>query len=294
MKLIKPINILVQRRAAIGDVIMSTGVVRQLKKQYGDNCAIDVATDYGAAYVNNPHVRSVLPVASATPAGYDVYINLDDAYEYNPTSHYIDNYFYRAFGSVGFDKSVELFPTDEDISKVDRDLEDFGDKFIVVHMRNWHWQAKNISTDVWFEVFAKLFTERTDFNIVCVGGTTDFVVEDHPLIFDARDVYNERQLKYLCDNARAFVGIDSGPFWAAAASKTHIVSLLTHLDPLCIVPFRDNPTATTVVQTNESCRGCNAKQALPVRQIVCEKTNYPCVNNFDTDAIANAILNQLK
>lgn len=289
MKINTPINILVRRRAAIGDVIMSTGVVRELKLDYGSNASIDVATDEIEVYRNNPHVRSIIPIDAADPSRYDVYINLDDAYESNPENHYVDSYFYRAFGTTDMDKSVELFPTQVDCDAVDADLLTIGNRFIVVHMRNWHWGAKNISLDVWLDIYTKLFTERTDFQIVCVGGQTDHMIE-HPLFFDARGRYNSQQLKYLCDHAQAFVGIDSGPFQCAAASRTHIIALLTHLKPERIMPFKSH----TAIQTNEDCAGCNDVQTTPIRQIVCKKQTYPCVNNFDTDKITRAVLEQLK
>ena len=294
-KIKKPIDILVQRRAAIGDVIMSTALVRELKLRYGRTANIDVATDKPSVYKNNPHIRSVIPVDAATPAGYDLFVNLDDAYEHNPDVHYIDNYFYRVFGDKDCNKSVELFPSAEDKATVDNDLKEYGNKFIVVHMRNWHWAAKNISMDVWFETFVKLFSERTDFNIVCVGGETDHTV-DHPLIYDARTRYNEQQIKYLCDHARTFVGIDSGPYWAAAASNVHIVALLTHLNPDVIIPYRKREIGyfATAIQTEEDCKGCNSVQATPVRQIVCSKSTFPCVNNFNVDAIVKAINRQLQ
>lgn len=296
MKLEKPINILVQRRAAIGDVIMSTGVVRELKRRYGDNAAIDIATDFAEPYRNNPHIRNIFPVDQIPDVNsrWDLYINLDDTYENNPEDNYLKNYFYRAFADTTRNMSVELFPTNEDKIAVDADVRDIGDKFIVVHMRNWHWAAKNISVDVWLEVFGKLFEERADFKVVCVGGTTDHFV-DHPLFVDLRGKYNSQQIKHLCDNARAFVGIDSGPYWCAAASKTHIIALLTHLDPAVIDTQRclEDGYHTTAIPTEEDCRGCNRDQARPVRQLVCKKGNTPCNNNFDTDAIAQAILKQL-
>jgi ADP-heptose:LPS heptosyltransferase len=296
LKIKKPINILVKRRAAIGDVIMTTGVVRELKKLYGDTANIYVATDSPGIFRCNPHIAGAVAYTDPTTA-FDVVYNLDDAYEYNTGSHFVDCYFHRVFGHTNFDKSVELFPSDEDRAAVDADLEELGDKFIVIHMRNWHWGAKNISMDVWFSVLEKLFTERTDFKIVCVGGKTDHYV-DHPLIFDGRDHYNDQQLKYLMDHAACFVGIDSAPFHCAAASKTHIVALLTHLAPACIMPYRgfkgsELGCRSTVIQTQEDCRGCNERQQTPVRQIVCEKGNTPCTANFDTDAIASAILRQL-
>jgi ADP-heptose:LPS heptosyltransferase len=297
MKLEKPINILLQRRAAIGDVIMTTGIVRELKRQYGDNANIDIATDFAEPYRNNPHIRNIFPIQQVPNVKdrWDIYYNLDNAYENNPTEHYVENYFYRVFAdSSNKNMSTELFPSIEDCATVDADLKDIGDKFIVVHMRNWHWTAKNITMDVWLEVFAKLFEDRADFKIVCVGGTSDNFV-DHPLFVDVRGKYNSQQIKYLCDHACAFVGIDSGPFQCAAASSTHIIALLTHLDPGCIMPHRkfEKGYNSTAIVTNEDCRGCNKDQQRPVSQLVCKKGNTPCNNNFNTDVIAKAILRQL-
>jgi ADP-heptose:LPS heptosyltransferase len=303
MNLEKPLNILVRRRAAIGDVIMSTGVVRELKKLYGDNANIDVITENIGVYRNNPHVRTVMHTSSVIdPAAYHAVYNLDDSYEYNPAEHFVDNYFYQVFGTTEVNRSTELFPSDEDKAIVEQDIvNEIGDKFIVVHMRNWHWTAKNISMDVWFEVYAKLFESRSDFKVVTVGGPTDFFIEDHPLFVDKRTKYNDQQLKYLCDHAYCFVGIDSGPYWAASASDTHIVALLTHLRPACILPYRNSMNTEfgilghncTAIQTLEDCAGCNDIQQRPVRQLVCGKGNTPCSSNFDSDAIAKAILEQL-
>jgi len=289
MKLTKTLNILVQRRGAIGDVIMTTGVVRELKKRYGVNADIDVATDYAEVYRNNPHIRNVFPVDQIPPVNnrYDLYYNLDDAYELNPYTNYLDAYFYRVFGTTStVDKSVELFDSSNDQTKIDGN-------YIVVHMRNWHWQAKNIDMAVWFDVFARVFEVNPAIRVVCVGGSTDHYI-DHPNFVDARN-RTSQQIKALCDRAQCFVGIDSGPFWCAAASRTQVIALLTHLLPERIMfdrkrEYMHNATAIT---TLEDCAGCNDRQARPIRQIICEKTNFPCTNNFDTDAIASAILRTL-
>lgn len=288
IKLGQPLNILVQRRASIGDVIMTTGVVRELKKRYGSNANIDVATDYVGVYKNNPHIRNIFPVDQIPPVNnrYDIYYNLDDAYELNPYTNYIDAYFYRVFGSINLDKSVELFDTPEDATVIEGN-------YIVVHLRNWHWQAKNIDLQVWFDVFAQVFEEYPDLKIVCAGGSTDHFI-DHPNFIDAREKTSQ-QLKSICDGAQCFVGIDSGPFWCAAASQTQVIALLTHLLPERIMfdRKRDYMYNATAIQTQEDCAGCNDRQARPIRQIVCEKTNFPCTQNFDTSAIALAILKTL-
>jgi ADP-heptose:LPS heptosyltransferase len=297
LKIEQPINILVQRRAAIGDTVMTTGIVRELKRLYGANAYIDVATDCAEVYRNNPHIRNIFPVDQIPSVNnkYEHYLNLDLAYEMNPRNHLLDSMFYRAFGNNTVDRRVELFPSTEDKQVVDRIIMGIDAPFVVIHMRNWHWQAKNISMEVWFEVFVKLFETRTDFKIVCVGGASDGFLEEHPNFVDTRDQLNIQQQKYLCDHARCFVGIDSSPYWAAAASSTHIVSLSTLFRNEQVMPFRDQTMGhnCTPITTLEDCAGCWETLPTPVRQPYCKKGTTPCNNNFDTTAIADAILKTL-
>jgi ADP-heptose:LPS heptosyltransferase len=295
MKIERPQQILVRRRAALGDVIMSTGVVRELKKKY--NCEIDIATEFPNVFDNNPHIRAIYHT-DATPdvKNYDLYINLDDAYEYNPVNHYVDSYFYRAFGTSNVDdKSVELFTTDSDENTVNAFCQDNElDRYIVIHIRQWFWELKNMSWDTWFAVFEQLFTQRTDFKIVCVGSERDGFV-DHPLFVDARNKLSIQQQKLLMDRAVCFVGIDSGPFHVAAASGTHIIALQTHLRAERILPYRREMLGynTTVLYSNVDCVGCNDNQQRPVRQVVCKYGDYRCKDNFDASRITNNILELL-
>jgi ADP-heptose:LPS heptosyltransferase len=295
MKIERPVQILVRRRAALGDVIMSTGVVRELKKKY--ECTIDVATEFPNVYSNNPHVRAVYHTdAMPDVKNYDLYVNLDDAYEHNPLNHYVDSYFYRAFGTSDLDdKSAELFPNESDTEIVNSFFQDNEiDNFIVVHIRQWHWPLKNMSWKTWFAVFEHLFTKRTDFKIVCVGTVQDGHVE-HPLFVDARDQLNIQQQKLLMDHAQCFVGIDSGPFHVAATSRAHIVALQTHLLPERILPYRRGMFAynTTALMSNVDCVGCNDHQQRPVRQVICKHGDFRCKDNFDAQRIADNILELL-
>lgn len=280
-------QILVRRRAALGDVLMSTGVVRELKKRY--QCEIDVATEFPNVYDNNPYVRAIYHTnAMPDPAAYDLYINLDDAYELNPLNHYLDSYFYRAFGTSAVDnKTPELFPTELDVDIVNLFFQDNEiDDYIVVHIRQWYWPLKNMSWDTWYAVFERLFTERTDFKIICVGTVHDGYVE-HPLFVDARDQLNIQQQKLLMDHAKCFVGIDSGPYHIAVASRTHIISLHTHLLPERIVPQHKPYTA---IKAEIDCVGCNDIQQRPIRQVVCKHGDFRCKDNFNAERIANNIL----
>ena len=287
MKIERPLQILVRRRAALGDVIMSTGVVRELKNRF--ICEIDVATEFPNVYDNNPHVRAIYHTnAMPETANYDLHINLDDSYENNPVNHYLDSYFYRAFGTSAVDnKTPELFPNEFDVETVNKFFEDNElDNYIVVHIRQWYWPLKNMSWDTWYTVFEKIFSSRTDFKIVCVGTAQDGYVE-HPLFVDARDRLNVQQQKLLMDRARCFVGIDSGPYHIATSSDTHIISLHTHLLPERIAPQHKPYTA---IKSDVDCVGCNDEQQRPVRQVICKYGDFRCSNNFNADRIANNIL----
>ncbi len=290
MKIEKSQNILVRRRAALGDVIMSTGVVRELKKRY--HCEIDVATEFPNVYDNNPNVRAVYHTsAMPDPSRYDLYINLDDSYENNPLNHYLDSYFYRAFGTSTVDnQEPELFTSNQDAEIVNDFFQNnIIDEYIVIHIRQWYWPLKNMSWDTWYKVFEILFGVRTDFKIVCVGTAQDGYVE-HPLFVDARDRLNVQQQKLLMDHARCFVGIDSGPYHIASASETTMISLHTHLLPDRILPKHKNAVP---ILSGVDCVGCNDSQQRPVSQVVCKHGDFRCKNNFDAEKIANNILELL-
>jgi ADP-heptose:LPS heptosyltransferase len=184
-------------------------------------------------------------------------------------------------------KTPELFASEFDVETVNKFFEDNElDNYIVVHIRQWYWPLKNMSWDTWYTVFEKIFSSRTDFKIVCVGTAQDGYVE-HPLFVDARDRLNVQQQKLLMDRARCFVGIDSGPYHIAASSKTHIISLHTHLLPERIAPQHKPYTA---IKSDVDCVGCNDEQQRPVRQVVCKHGDFRCSNNFNADRIANNIL----
>lgn len=297
MKIERPTTILLKRRAALGDVVMSTGVVRELYKHHSGRCAITVETEHPLVYKNNPYIKDLRNWGECNPVDYDIVYNLDDAYELNPENHFVRSMFYRVFGEheSALNRSPDLHPDEQDKHTVDQDLKEIDAPFFAVHMRQWHWPLKNIDIDIWADIFARVFEQRTDLKIVTVGGPTDYSLE-HPLIFNANARYTPQQLKYLLDHAGCFVGIDSGPFQIAGASNTHIIGLLTHNPPEYIMPIRrlDPEWNHTAIQASIDCVGCNVEQQRPVRQVVCKHGDYRCNRLWDTERIAKTILEQFK
>lgn len=297
LKIDTPITILVKRRAALGDVIMTTGIVRELYRRHNRKCLITVETEHPIVYKNNPYIHDLRNWGECNPVDYDVVYNLDDAYEKNPENHFVESMFCRVFNSdtVKLDRRPELFADADDRALVDADVDEIDSPFVAIHMRNWNWQLKNIDIDIWAEIMGKVFAKRTDFKFVTVGGPTDFSL-DHPLVVNYNARYTPQQLAYFFDSARCFVGIDSAPFQIAGASNVHIIGLLTHNPPAYIMPIRkfDNNWRNTAIQADVACVGCNVKQTRPIRGIVCEHGDYRCTKTWNTDKIADTILEHLK
>ena len=295
MKIETNVSVLVRRRAALGDVVMSTAVVRELYKKYNGKCSIVVETEFPLVYKNNPYIVGLHNWGECNPVDYDVVINLDDSYELNPDNHFVDSMMFRAFGAgVGnLNRAPDLHADENDKITVNADLKDIG-PFWAVHMRNWHWALKNIEVDIWCDIFARVFEQNAETKVMVIGGPTDYMLE-HPLFIDARAKYTPQQLAYLLDHAKCFVGIDSGPFHIASASSTHVIGLLTHNPPENIMPIRRMDTGwhTTAIQADIDCVGCNVTQTRPVQGIRCKHGDFRCNKLWDTQKIADAILTQI-
>jgi ADP-heptose:LPS heptosyltransferase len=298
MKLEQPVTILLRRQGARGDVLLATGVVRELYQKYQGQCQIDVATDFADVFTDNPYVNCVHATAEIPDVDYDVVINLDNSYERNPGDSIVDNYNMRAFGTVNVNGEAELFLSDAGHRAIADIVQNkIAADFICIHMRNWHWQMKNIVPEVWMTVISKILDQRPDFKIVCVGGETDYYPAGHPRILDARGL-SMQNLSCLLDHAKCFVGIDSAPFHVAGTSQTHIVALLSHMNPATVLPVRNGQLGhnCTVIQAKVSCCGCHSRQPRPVSKISCEQPasdQFLCNRAWDTDEIAAAIIKQL-
>lgn len=288
-------RILVDRRRALGDLVMITPVIRELRRRYPD-AWLQVVTEEPVVLNNNPHISKVVrPAEMEKSDPWDVYINLNDAYEEQVTSHYVDSYLYRAFGTEykNIDHSPEMFPTAQEKENVDEVLNDIGEKFVVVHMRRWAWENKNIDLEIWSSFFTRLQEEHPDCKIVAVGAQYDYHVPHEPEKFaDLVGQLSLGEIQYLISKAKAFIGPDSGPFHIASTTATPIVVLISHLLPEQILPWRDNEfgKGITVVTSDVGCLGCYARQTPPVRELKCEnEVQFSCSKSFDNLKIFNAV-----
>jgi ADP-heptose:LPS heptosyltransferase len=295
----RPIRILVDRRKAVGDVIMITPVLRELRKRYGPDAFIQVVTEETIVLENNTDINAVCAPANMKKEDpWDMYFNLNDAYETNIKSHYVDAYLYRAFGNdiENIDKQLCLTSNDEEIAAVDEAIASIGSDYVVFHMRRWAWENKNMDPEMWTMIMAWLEGSHPDIKIVTVGAHYDMrapaAVSNRYI--DLVEQLSIGEIKHLIANAKAFVGGDSGPYHIACTTNTPIVALLSHLDPEQILPWRDGEfgKGVQVVKSRVPCTGCYSRQIAPVRNLVCEQPKdkeWLCNRSFDFQEITNAL-----
>lgn len=280
-------RILIDRRAALGDLVMITPVVREMRVRYPE-AWIQVVTEEPGILKNNPHVNLVVTPAEMQKSDpWDVYVNLNDAYEKQVTSHYVDSYLHRAFGQTvaQVDRSPEMFPTQEEKENVDEAVSEINSDYIVVHMRRWAWENKNIDIEIWSALFTRLHDKYPNVKIVTVGAKYDYTVPNDPSRYiNLVGQLTVGEIQHLISRAKAFIGPDSGPFHIASTTKTPIVALISHLLPEQILPWREGEfgKGITVVLSDVPCTGCYARQKPPVNNLTCENsTQWACSKSFD-------------
>jgi len=287
MNIVKVPKIVVQRKAALGDVILATPIIRELHQRYRGKCEISVVTDNPDVFKNSPYCSIVS--GNITP---DVYFNLDNVYEMNPAMHITDAYAEYVFGDTKLGiLSPELHESFADAKKVYQELLNLNlqeKNYIVIHMRKHAWGNRNLPTQFYQNLISELI-DQTDFNIVQVGNKSEIAFEGHEQLRNCLGRFSLHEQKVLIQKAACFVGIDAGPLHIAACTNTPIISMFTsasheYRKPLrAMAPFIPVPAKV-------DCYGCQSKFPAPYNQPLCLSNDYKCVNTFDPKEIVKHLV----
>lgn len=210
------------RHNALGDVILTTPIVRYLKSKE-PNCQIYFHTAFHSnVYDNNPYIHKYgnIPI----PFGSKV-IELGGCYESNLGPHIIDSYFKK----IGVDnpteemRKLEIFPSESDDEYVDKWVnENKCGNYCVIHLRN-SWSNIEIST------INKCISHihSLGINIIYVGNDGGDLVGD--LSIPSTNLigcgWSIQKIYCLIKRAKMFFGLDSGITHLAGATDTPIVVL---------------------------------------------------------------------
>ena len=206
---------IVKRTAAWGDVLLTTPIIRALKK--ARPCSpIWVETVCPDVFNGNPDVEHVSTGALPQPAAH-ILINLNGISEMNPGVPILDAYAKCAEVKLDGERTA-LYPPGGDVEWAKRTIT--GDRWVAIHPGPTTWRCKNWPGDRWEKVIAGL--RNSGYKVVLVGNDR---VPSLAADLDFRGKTTVGQLAALLAEVDLFIGVDSFPIHAAQAMGTPVIGL---------------------------------------------------------------------
>lgn len=257
----------VQRGGALGDVVLTTPIIRRLRREYPD-AFIQIETAYSEVFKNNPHLN-VDPDKETIRN-----INLNLAYERCPNMHIVETYMREAFGDAGdpAERQQELFFPQRRLFKEGKH------RLVAVHAAVAGWKNRTLPRETWRAVVDGLYARG--YRPILVGTPYDDIADCEVIRLHAADLLGQAQLIASCE---AFIGSDSGLLHVAGATDTPIVGVFTCARPETRLPWRHGELGwrCAAVVPDLDCVGCLARRAPPVTTEHCERGDRACVSTGD-------------
>lgn len=270
----------IKRSGALGDVILTTPIIRKLRELNPDSI-INLFTDVPVVYKNNPRVNGVF-TASSCPL--ENRIDLDLVYERNPQMHIIDAYSQYVFDSKLINKRTELFPNDDEKIKVLNIMNEnriIKHKAVLIHMAK-SWENRTIALHRWAEFIDRLIDKGLQPVIVGSGDDYDY---KHPQVINLKNKLSIHHIYMLCSTVYAFVGIDSGLLHVAGATEDNtckIFGIFTCAEAQYRMPFRMN---TSPIESVIDCYGCLHRKPAPVTFAGCDRGDNLCTELINWESL---------
>lgn len=290
-------KILVVRQLALGDVLLTTPIIKQLYMDYSGECIIDVLTMKPEAFKNNPYVNEILTPETylAEPKHYHKTINLDLAYENHPNMHILEAYAKYSHGSIKFiqDQKIGIYNTNHDIIKFNKLFNEIiKENYLVIHMRRDTWPSRNLNETTWKSIVDELL-EKTNLKLVQVGGTHEISFDHDDRLINLLGQLTIQELKVAISNAQCYVGIDSGTLHVAASTNTPIISIFTSANHIFRMPLgRPNDAIFIPIIPDIECYGCQSRLMPPITGVICpvgDPHSPPCKELISKNQVSAAV-----
>jgi len=262
-------SIVIERTAALGDVIYTTGCIYEMKRRYPD-LNVFVKTLIPGVFQNNPDVVDAHYAALSMSGRI---CSLDDAYEKRPDMGIIEAY----AEVMGLDKEkckpVMYCDAADEMSLMCK-FDYKREKYIVVHP-GFGWKNKTLPRLTWEMIVYEL---AKVFKVVVVGRAADHRIRCKNNVIDLFGVLNIQEMYVLIKNARYFVGNDSGILAVCQCTDTPGSAIFTCAKPEHII-CKD--TIQAIVPPGLECLGCLKRQKPPVHYCECpENKDYECIRRL--------------
>lgn len=301
---VKP-KILVIRRSAMGDVILTTPAIRDIYENRAGFCEIYVATDFPAVFESSPYVVRALKIDELASIGdrFDQVIDLDMAYEKNKRTHVADVYGFYCNGRPP--KNPQPYVASSELSLKNKELffvdEHSGEsRTIVVHNRQDPTQPfRGLHEALWLEIIREIprlipsSRSGISLKIYSIGLKPFDIHVESAHTHDLRDALSIRETKTLIEQADLFIGIDAGPLHLAACTNTPIIAFYTHVDPSYYTPRRlEGGKKIFNFPADIECSGCASRYPMPWG-FHCARGDFACTGRFKKEAVYSAIRQSL-
>jgi heptosyltransferase-2 len=309
----EPLKILVVRFSSIGDIVLTTPVVRMLKKQLNAEVHYLTKSTYVSLLKNNPYIDSVYQIedsineviADLKNEKYDYVIDLHNnlrtqilklrlgvsAKSFNklniekfmlttfkmdslPKVHIVDRY-------LDTISHLEIKNDDEGLdfflSPVDVvDLSVFPKEYIAFAIGGQHF-TKMMPTEKIISIIKKL-----NESVILIGGPEDFergeqIIADTKNTFNACGKFSINQSAYLVKNAKHVITHDTGMMHIAVALKQKIYSVWGSTVPeFGMSPYKAVEGSKIIEVKDLNCRPCSK-----IGYDKCPKGHFKCMQEID-------------
>lgn len=259
-------NILIKRNEAIGDVLLTTPIVKSLKKKY-PHSNIYIKTNHPEVFTGNPNVLSAS--TNEPKLSFDYVYDLDLSYERDPNKHIIQ--VYSDICGVKPEWSIDIYS--EQKYNINEEK-----KYIVIHAGTTAWQGRNLDIQKFNSVAKEL--KKMGYKIIIIGNSPNTNIECD---YDFRNKTTFYQLSYIIRRAKLFIGIDSMPMHIAQAFKIPLVAVFG-----CILPeYRLLPDKRFVglIAKDVGCIGCHHYQSAPRTHSDCLRDKIYCMDAITPEMI---------
>lgn len=288
-------KILIVRQGALGDVILVTPIVRELKKMLGAKCEISILTSFPFVFDNNPHVYKAYKYGQQLPNDFTRLINLNLVYENSPKEHIIDAFSIAAGLDHNYDKQPELFLNHDQILKVYNETSFLPNNFVVIHMRKYGWPNRNFSESFWQNVVKEIL-HNTSYSIVQIGAPDEIAFTGNDRLIDKRGQYDIHVTKGIIAKSKALICVDTGILHVGACTETPIISIFTSASHEYRKPFRNDSTIFfPIVPKYEdgnvlTCYGCQKDETPPLTDYKCFRGDNICTSMISGTELVEQLL----
>jgi ADP-heptose:LPS heptosyltransferase len=282
-KLFKHSILGVKREGALGDVILTTRVIHELKKKFPEK-KIWVQTAFKEVFYNNPDVEWV--VEKEIEKHTSLIIDLNLSYEKEPTLHLVSSYAKEALGEEIENKAPLIFSSKKNLKRLikilKRSLDVEKEPYIVMHQAVT-WENRTWPKEYWDQI-THYFLQK-GFKIVIIGRKKDFSFLNHPKVINLLSVLNLLEIKELIKNSKLFIGPDSAMIHIAMSTSTPIVGLFTISDPALRTTREENVISLT---PDSKCKFCLHRVKSIVTKLSCEYGTNHCVKEITPEKVLRA------